>query len=162
MHPARLPDGAGSVACAKPPRSSRTPGLDGHWDRLEQNLRQDGAKFVPAREGVPLLVIQRRLGHADLAITSAYLRRIDNTEIIHTVHERLAPIDSRHQSPQTHTLIATGPASATRPGARTTRPSPNQSSAEGRSADECDRSRPPRLPRAKRLDHECRDVGRSG
>ena len=35
-----------------------------------------------SREGVPLLVIQRRLGHADLAITSVYLRAIDNTEIL--------------------------------------------------------------------------------
>jgi integrase len=30
-----------------------------------------------SREGVPLLVIQRQLGHADLAITSVYLRGID-------------------------------------------------------------------------------------
>lgn len=45
-----------------------------------------------SREGVPLLVIQRQLGHADLAITSAYLRGTDNTEIIHTVHERPAPM----------------------------------------------------------------------
>jgi integrase len=37
-----------------------------------------------SREGVPLLVIQRQLGHADLAITSVYLRGIDNTEIVHT------------------------------------------------------------------------------
>ena len=44
-----------------------------------------------SREGVPLLVIQRQLGHADLAITSVYLRGIDNTEIVHTVHERPAP-----------------------------------------------------------------------
>jgi site-specific recombinase XerD len=44
-----------------------------------------------SREGVPLLVIQRQLGHADLGITSAYLRGIDNTEIIHTVHERPTP-----------------------------------------------------------------------
>jgi integrase/recombinase XerD len=36
-----------------------------------------------SREGVPLLVIQRQLGHADLGITTAYLRGIDNTEIIH-------------------------------------------------------------------------------
>ena len=42
-----------------------------------------------SREGVPLLVIQRQLGHADLGITSAYLRGI-NTEIIHAVHERPA------------------------------------------------------------------------
>ena len=39
-----------------------------------------------SREGVPLLVIQRQLGHAHLGITSVYLRGIDNTEIIHTVH----------------------------------------------------------------------------
>jgi site-specific recombinase XerD len=45
-----------------------------------------------SREGIPLLVIQRQLGHADLAITSAYLRGIDNTEIIHAVHERPAPM----------------------------------------------------------------------
>jgi site-specific recombinase XerD len=45
-----------------------------------------------SREGVPLLVIQRQLGHADLGITTAYLRGIDNTEIIHTVHERPAPM----------------------------------------------------------------------
>jgi site-specific recombinase XerD len=45
-----------------------------------------------SREGVPLLVIQCQLGHADLGITSAYLRGIDNTEIIHAVHERPAPM----------------------------------------------------------------------
>jgi integrase len=44
-----------------------------------------------SREGVPLVIIQRQLGHADLGITSAYLRGIDNTEIIHAVHERPAP-----------------------------------------------------------------------
>ena len=45
-----------------------------------------------SREGVSLLVIQRQLGHADLAITTAYLRGIDSTEIIQTVHERPAPM----------------------------------------------------------------------
>jgi integrase/recombinase XerD len=45
-----------------------------------------------SREGVPLLMIQRQLGHADLAITSVYMRGIDNTEIVHTVHERPAPM----------------------------------------------------------------------
>ena len=44
-----------------------------------------------SREGIPLLVIQRQLGHADLGITSAYLRGIENTEIIHAVHERPTP-----------------------------------------------------------------------
>ncbi len=33
-----------------------------------------------------------QLGHADLAITSRYLRGIDNTEIIAAVHERPAPM----------------------------------------------------------------------
>jgi site-specific recombinase XerD len=45
-----------------------------------------------SREGISLLVIQRQLGHADLGITSAYLRGIDSTEIIHAVHERPAPM----------------------------------------------------------------------
>jgi site-specific recombinase XerD len=44
-----------------------------------------------AREGVPLNVIQRQLGHADLGITSVYLQGIDNTEVISAVHSRLAP-----------------------------------------------------------------------
>jgi site-specific recombinase XerD len=45
-----------------------------------------------SREGVPLPVIQRQLGHADLAITSVYLRGIDNAEIVQAVHERAAPM----------------------------------------------------------------------
>ena len=44
-----------------------------------------------AREGVPLNVIQRQLGHADLGVTSVYLQGIDNTEVISTVRSRLAP-----------------------------------------------------------------------
>jgi integrase/recombinase XerD len=38
----------------------------------------------------------RQLGHADLAITSVYLRCIDNTEIVHAVHERPAPMIPAH------------------------------------------------------------------
>ena len=44
-----------------------------------------------AREGVPLNVIQRQLGHADLGVTSVYLQGIDNTEVISTVNARRAP-----------------------------------------------------------------------
>jgi site-specific recombinase XerD len=55
-----------------------------------------------SREGVPLLVIQRQLGHANLAITSVYLRGIDNTEIVHTVHERPAPTIPAHNGLQLH------------------------------------------------------------
>ncbi|MEX2196186.1 MAG: tyrosine-type recombinase/integrase [Thermoleophilaceae bacterium] len=45
-----------------------------------------------AREGVPLMVIQRQPGHVDLGITSVYLQGIDNSEIIDTVHARRAPM----------------------------------------------------------------------
>jgi integrase/recombinase XerD len=45
-----------------------------------------------AREGVPLVVIQRELGHANLGITSVYLQGIDNAEIIDTVHARAARV----------------------------------------------------------------------
>jgi site-specific recombinase XerD len=45
-----------------------------------------------AREGVPLNVIQRQLGHANLGITSIYLQGIDNSEIIETLGARAAPM----------------------------------------------------------------------
>jgi hypothetical protein len=45
-----------------------------------------------AREGVPLVVIQRQLGHSNLGITSVYLQGIDNAKIIETVHARRAPM----------------------------------------------------------------------
>jgi integrase len=44
-----------------------------------------------AHEGIPLVVIQRQLGHAHLGITSVYLQGIDSSEIIDTVHSRPAP-----------------------------------------------------------------------
>jgi len=45
-----------------------------------------------AREGVPLIVIQRQLGHSNLGITSIYLQGIDSAEIIDTVHARRPPV----------------------------------------------------------------------
>jgi len=45
-----------------------------------------------AREGIPLNVIQRQLGHANLGITSIYLQGIDSSEIINIVHNRHAPM----------------------------------------------------------------------
>ena len=45
-----------------------------------------------AHEGVPLIVIQRQLGHSNLGITSIYLQGIDNAEIIRAVHARRAPM----------------------------------------------------------------------
>jgi integrase/recombinase XerD len=44
-----------------------------------------------AREGVPLNVIQRQLGHGDLGVTSVYLQGIDSTEVISKVRGRQAP-----------------------------------------------------------------------
>jgi site-specific recombinase XerD len=44
-----------------------------------------------AHEGVPLVVIQRQFGHANLGITSIYLQGIDSSEIISTVHGRRSP-----------------------------------------------------------------------
>jgi hypothetical protein len=45
-----------------------------------------------AHEGVPLIVIQRQLGHSNLGITSIHLLGIDSAEIIETVHARCAPM----------------------------------------------------------------------
>jgi hypothetical protein len=45
-----------------------------------------------AHEGVPLVVIQRQLGDANLGVTSIYLQAIDNSEIFDTVHARRPPM----------------------------------------------------------------------
>ena len=45
-----------------------------------------------AREGVPLNVIQRQLGNANLGVTSVYLQGIDTSEIVDTVRSRPAPV----------------------------------------------------------------------
>jgi site-specific recombinase XerD len=44
---------------------------------------------------VPLNVIQRQLGHADLGVTSVYLQGIDNPEVISAVHSHQAPTSRR-------------------------------------------------------------------
>jgi site-specific recombinase XerD len=54
-------------------------------------LRHAHAVEMP-REGVPLNVIQRQLGHADLGITSVCLQGIDSGEIVDVVHGRRAPV----------------------------------------------------------------------
>jgi site-specific recombinase XerD len=45
-----------------------------------------------AREGVPLNIIQRQLGHVNLGTTSIYLQGIDTEEIIAAVNARRAPM----------------------------------------------------------------------
>jgi integrase/recombinase XerD len=44
-----------------------------------------------AREGIPLNVIRRQVGHANLGVTSVYLQGIDTEEIVSTIHRRPAP-----------------------------------------------------------------------
>ena len=44
-----------------------------------------------AHEGIPLVVIQRQLGQANLGITSIYFQGIDSSEIIGTLHARPGP-----------------------------------------------------------------------
>jgi site-specific recombinase XerD len=45
-----------------------------------------------AREGVPLNIIQRQLGHVNLGTTSIYLQGIDTEEIIAAVNSQRAPM----------------------------------------------------------------------
>jgi site-specific recombinase XerD len=45
-----------------------------------------------AREGVPLNIIQRQLGHTNLGTTSIYLQGIDPEEILSAVRARRAPM----------------------------------------------------------------------
>ena len=97
---------AGSLFCVlRGPTKGRPCATAGIRSQLHDAADEAGVRrrFTPhqlrhahavemSREGVPLLVIQRQLGHADLGITSVYLRGIDSTEIIHAVHERPAPM----------------------------------------------------------------------
>jgi hypothetical protein len=78
-----------------------------------------------AHEGVPLVVIQRQLGHANLGITSIYLQGIDNAEIIDTVHARRAPMvpntarsrrDAATGGGQADDFLAAGPRPDRQPG----------------------------------------------
>ena len=96
----RCRPGRCSASCAVPRAGgpARRPGIRAqlHHAARAADVRR---RFAPhqlthahavemSREGISLIVIQRQLGHADLAITSRYLRGIDNTEIIAAVHDR--------------------------------------------------------------------------
>jgi site-specific recombinase XerD len=70
-------------------RPAAAPGVRRRFARHQ--LRHAHAVEM-AREGVPLIVIQRQLGHSNLGITSVYLQGIDIGEIIETVHARRAPM----------------------------------------------------------------------
>jgi site-specific recombinase XerD len=72
----------------------RTAELAGARRRFAPHQRRQAHAVEMAHEGVPLVVIQRQLGHANLGITSVYLQGIDSAEIIDTVHSRPAPVIS--------------------------------------------------------------------
>ena len=62
--------------------------------RLAPHQLRHSPAIEMAHEGVPLVVIQRQLGRANLGITSICLQGIDSSEIIQTVHARAAPVIS--------------------------------------------------------------------
>jgi integrase len=70
----------------------RTGALAGVRRRFAPHQLRHAHAVEMAREGVPLIVIQRQLGHSNLGITSVYLQGIDSDEIIETVHARRAPM----------------------------------------------------------------------
>ena len=51
-------------------------------------------RWSSPREGIPLNIIQRQLGHANLGTTSIYLQGIDPEEVITAVRARRAPMMS--------------------------------------------------------------------
>ncbi|HEY4280214.1 MAG TPA: tyrosine-type recombinase/integrase, partial [Conexibacter sp.] len=77
-------------------RRAQRPASRRCHSRSAPSLRTDQLRHAHAvemaHEGVPLIVIQRQLGHSNLGITSIYLQGIDNAEIIDTVHARHAPM----------------------------------------------------------------------
>ena len=70
----------------------RTAAVAGVRRRFAPHQLRHAHAVEMAHEGVPLLVIQRQLGHAHLGVTSIYLQGIDNAEIIDAVHARRPPM----------------------------------------------------------------------
>ena len=70
----------------------RTAAAAGVRRRFAPHQLRHAHAIEMAHEGVPLVVIQRQLGHAHLGVTSIYLQGIDNAEIIDAVHARRAPM----------------------------------------------------------------------
>src|SRR5436305_1164141 len=66
--------------------AGRAPGNKG------QRYAADPHAVELLREGIPLPLIQRQLGHSHLSTTGTYLQGISSEEIISTVHARRAPM----------------------------------------------------------------------
>jgi site-specific recombinase XerD len=85
--------------CGRPLSSSqvrstlrRNAGRAGVRRRFATHQLRHAHAVEMAREGVPLNVIQRQLGHVNLGVTSIYLQGIDSGEIIETVRSRRPPV----------------------------------------------------------------------
>ena len=78
-------------AAAARKQLSRAAAAAGVRRRFAPHQLRHAHAIEMAHEGIPLVVIQRQLGHSNLGITSIYLQGIDNAEIIDTVHARRAP-----------------------------------------------------------------------
>ena len=81
-------------AAAARKQLSRAAAAAGVRRRFAPHQLRHAHAIEMAHEGIPLVVIQRQLGHSNLGITSIYLQGIDSTEIIDTVHARRAPMIS--------------------------------------------------------------------
>src|ERR1700758_3532170 len=84
-----------TVVLCRARTDTRPTGRAGVRRRFAPHQLRHAHAVEMSREGISLIVIQRQLGHADLTITSRYLRGIDNTEIIQAVHERPEPMVPR-------------------------------------------------------------------
>ena len=90
---ARPPAGTGTSSSAHK-QLTRTAAKAAVRRRFAPHQLRHAHAVEMAHEGVPLVVIQRQLGHAHLGVTSIYLQGIDSSEIINTVHSRPAPVIS--------------------------------------------------------------------
>ena len=80
------------TASAARSRLRRLAGEAGVRRRFAPHQLRHADAIEMAREGVPLNIIQRQLGHTDLGVTSTYLQGIDNAEIVNAMHARKAPM----------------------------------------------------------------------
>ena len=89
-----------SVSAASRANSRRPTAVRRAGRAVRASIRRRFAPHQPrhahaielAREGVPLNVIQRQLGHRTIGVTSIYLQGIDPGEIIDTVHSWRPPM----------------------------------------------------------------------
>ena len=88
--PATLPDfHAGRTPANKGQRYALAAGVR---RRVAPHQLRHAHAVELLREGIPLPLIQRQLGHSHLSTTDTYLQGISSEEIVSTVHARRAPM----------------------------------------------------------------------